>query len=96
MYSQKGAEGDDVLGDLRDSPASYAGYYGAHLGVLCPTWSDTEAALRRPRKKRYCRKKMLKTVVFPQIAALLGDGEKSWFQKDLASPRTAKLTKAFA
>ena len=38
---------------------------------------------------------MLKTVVFPQIAALLEEKEKSWFQQDLASPRTAKLTKAF-
>ena len=38
---------------------------------------------------------MLKTAVSPQVAALLEEGEKSWFQQDLASPRTAKLAKEF-
>ena len=38
---------------------------------------------------------MLKTDVFLQIAAPLEEGEKFWFQQDLASPHTAKLTRAF-
>ena len=39
---------------------------------------------------------MLKTDVFPQIAAPLGKEENFWFPQDLASPRTGKLTKAFS
>ena len=81
-----------------------------HHDVLCVAACSNMAppASRRPLpagrglsrtsptpKKRDCRIKPLKTDVCPQIAALLEKGGKFWFQQDLASPRTAKLTKAF-
>ena len=98
VYFPKGVKKDDMLGDLRAPPRQRApGIMGrisvspAQHGVLL---NPHHAGPEKTATAEYYNS-MLKTDVFSQIAALLQEGEKFWFQPDLTCPPTAELTGAF-
>ena len=96
-YYPKGTAKDAVLDDLRAPLRQRSAGVMVHITVS----SARQGVVLKPHfvdpKKTMTAEyyvSMLTTDVFPQISTIVGEGS-FWWQQDLASPHTAKITTAY-